>query len=125
MKELTFRVQQSNATPHYVVTIRKHEKNISAHCTCELGGQDSLCKHRLSLLSGKAKWVISNNVPDVKRVLSWVAWSDVGQAITKAVHAQKRLKDARKVLEKADKNLHEAEEVMAAAQQVLIQAMND
>ncbi|MBF0161896.1 MAG: hypothetical protein HQL88_06375 [Magnetococcales bacterium] len=125
MKELHFRVQTSSDTPHYTVSIHKDDKNISAHCTCEHGGRETLCKHRLAILSGKAKWIISDNAADVKRVLSWVAWSDVGQAITKAVYAQKRLKDAQKELERATALLQDAEAEMSAAQQALIQAMND
>ena len=125
MQELSFRVQASNDTPHYTVTIQKDEHHLTAHCSCENGGANALCKHRLSILAGKAKWVISDNVPDVKRVLSWVAWTDLGEAILKATHAQKRLKEAEKELEKATAQCKAAEEDASATRDALIHAMND
>jgi hypothetical protein len=125
MNELIFRVQVSNETPHYIVTIRRDKKNLTALCTCEQGGDHTLCKHRLSILSGKAKWVISDNTADVRQVLSWVAWTDVGQAIAKVVHAQKQLKDAEKELAKATERMQSATEEAELARQRLIQVMND
>lgn len=125
MNELTFRVQVSNETPHYIVTIRKDQKNLTAHCTCEQGGPHTLCKHRLSILSGKAKWVISDNAADVRKILSWVAWTDVGQSIAKVVHAQKQLKEADKELTKATERFKEAEAGAEAARQALIETMNN
>ncbi|MEO5339865.1 MAG: hypothetical protein H7837_05010 [Magnetococcus sp. MYC-9] len=125
MKELQFLVQESNETPHYTVTIRKNERNLTAHCTCEQGGPDTLCKHRLSILSGKAKWVIGDNGAETKQVLSWVAWTDIGQAITRASHAQKQLRDAERELAKATARLQEAEEAARITRQALIQSMSD
>lgn len=125
MKELKFLVQKSNDTPHYTVTIRKEKNNLTALCSCEQGGIDTLCKHRLFILAGKAKWVISENTADVKQVQSWLAWTDVGQAINEITQAQKELKDAEKDLEKATNRLKEAEQAAVSAKQHLIQAMNN
>ncbi len=125
MKELIFRVQTSNEHPHYVVTVCKAEKNLTVHCTCENGGPHTLCKHRLSILAGKAKWVISENVTDVEQVRSWVAWTDVGQAINKVTQAQKKIKEAEKDRDKALERLKAATEEADAAREALIQAMND
>ncbi|MBF0585091.1 MAG: hypothetical protein HQL80_12775 [Magnetococcales bacterium] len=125
MKELKFIVQESNNTPHHTVTIRKEKNNLSAHCTCESGGRDTLCQHRLSILAGKAKWVISDNGADVKRVINWLAWTDVGLAINEVTQTQKQLKAAGKELEAATERLKEAEKAAAEARTKLIEAMND
>lgn len=124
MKELKFLIQESNTTPHHTVTIRKEKNNLTALCSCEQGGPDTLCKHRLFILAGKAKWVISENTADVKQVQSWLAWTDVGQAINAVTQAQKKLKNAEKDLEKATENLKEAEEAAITTRQQLIQAMS-
>ncbi|MEO5363333.1 MAG: hypothetical protein H7838_06880 [Magnetococcus sp. DMHC-8] len=125
MKELRFRVQISNEHPHCTVTIRKEKHNLTAHCTCEQGGPDTLCVHRLSILAGKAKWVISDNADEIKQVLSMVAWTDVGQAVNKVTYAQKQIREATKDRDKALEHLKMAEAAAEAARQELIRAMND
>ena len=129
--ELNFTVQVSNDTPHYTVIIRRDEHDLSARCTCENGDLGALCKHRLSILSGQTKWVISNNIAGVKTVRSWVVSTDVGQAIIKLVRSQKRLQDAHEELERVAQLLCTTEsEVEAAAVEVnvsrgeLVQAIN-
>ena len=73
MDELDFLVQVSNLTPCYTVSIKKSENKLTARCSCENGGVHSLCKHRLSILAGKDKWVVSSIFFAARRVLSWVA----------------------------------------------------
>ncbi|MBF0582845.1 MAG: hypothetical protein HQL80_01275 [Magnetococcales bacterium] len=124
MDEIKFNIQVSNDTPHYTVTISKEKKRLTASCTCESGGPDTLCKHRLSILAGKAKWVISNNTAEVKHVLSWAASTGVGDAIVRMVRAQKRLKDTEQELIKATHNREEAEQEAITSRQELIQALS-
>ncbi|MBF0097393.1 MAG: SWIM zinc finger family protein [Magnetococcales bacterium] len=125
MKELSFLVQNSNDEPHYTVTIRKEKRNVTAFCTCPQGGAGLLCKHRLSLLSGKAKMVIGDNADEVKQITSWIAWTDVGNALNKLAHIQKEIKKAEKEVEEANAGLEKVKQALADARQVLIKAMGD
>lgn len=131
MDELSFLVQVSSTTPHCTVTIRRNGDHLTASCTCEQGGAGTVCRHRLSILSGQTKWVISDNLLSVKRVLTWVASTDIGQTIVDQVHAQKRLQEAKANLEKctealrsAEVELAEAELAAVAVKQSLIEAIN-
>ena len=131
MDELSFLVQVSSDTPHCTVTVRNDGDIVTARCTCESGGPGVLCKHRLSILSGQTKWVISNNLLSVKRVLTWVASTDIGHTIVRQAHAQRRVHEAREELENMAQRLKTAEAELVAteaeavdAKQALIQAVN-
>ncbi|MEO5352273.1 MAG: hypothetical protein H7835_03555 [Magnetococcus sp. XQGC-1] len=116
MDELSFIVQVSNGTPHCSVTIGKEGDKLTALCSCDSGGAGTLCKHRLSILSGQTKWVISDNIAGVKLVRSWVAMTDVGQTIIRMVRAQKRLQEAKVQVEAALQALRTVEEEAEAAE---------
>ncbi|MBF0399544.1 MAG: hypothetical protein HQL80_13395 [Magnetococcales bacterium] len=123
MDELNFIVQVSSNTPHCTVTVRRDETdNVTAQCSCENGGSETVCRHRLSILSGQTKWVISDNLLAVKRVLSWVASTDIGHAIINQVHAQQRVQTAKLELEKLTQQLEKAEVELATAQAEAIAA---
>jgi hypothetical protein len=125
MRELIFLVQANNDEPHYTVTIRKEKRNVTALCTCPQGGAGVLCKHRLSLLSGKAKMVLGDNADEVKQITSWIAWTDVGNALNKIAHIQKDLKKAEKGVEEANAAVEKVRQELAKAREVLIKAMGD
>ena len=90
MKELMFMAQESNDEPPRQVTISKEKGNVTARCTCPRGGVGHICRHRLSILSGNGRLIVSDNVADVKHVEDWVVWSDVGVLIARLAEAQKR-----------------------------------
>ena len=130
MEKVSFVMQVSSNTPHRTVTICKDGKKITAHCTCESGWADALCKHRLSILVGQFKWVISGNIASVKHVRAWAMATDVGPAIVQLFRAQKSLQEAKLKLQKivqshgvAEKAVNVIEEEVNAAREMLIQAM--
>ncbi|MEO5355095.1 MAG: hypothetical protein H7835_18060 [Magnetococcus sp. XQGC-1] len=125
MKELHFMVQESNDEPPRRVTITKEKNNLTAHCTCPRGGSGHVCRHRLSILSGNGRLVVSDNVADVKRVEVWVVWSDVGGLMARLVEAQKRLQAVRGEAEKSAAAVNEAADDVRAVQRLLVQAIND
>ncbi|WP_130470747.1 SWIM zinc finger family protein [Candidatus Magnetaquicoccus inordinatus] len=125
MKEMQFLVQYSNEEPHYTVTVRKEKRNITALCTCPQGGAGLLCKHRLSLLAGKAKIVIGDNADKIKDLVSWIAWTDVGNAMNKIAEIQKEIKKAEKELADATANLAKQQQELTEARNKLIKVMGD
>ncbi|MBF0183445.1 MAG: hypothetical protein HQM06_03515 [Magnetococcales bacterium] len=125
MKELSFLVQYSNEEPHYTVTVRKEKRNITALCTCPQGSPGQLCKHRLNILSGKGKIIIGDNADQLKLVTSWIAWTDVGQALNKIAEAQKEIKKAEKELDEATAKLAKCQQELVDARSQLIKAMSD
>lgn len=86
-----FLVQGSEETPYKVVFV-KMDSNIQADCSCRAGIVGMLCKHRLSILDGDNRAVVSENANEVAEVASWLAGSPVGEAIAEvvALEAQKR-----------------------------------
>ena len=116
MDELSFIVQASNDTPHCTVTVRKDAEALTAHCTCASGGSDTVCKHRISILSGQKKWVISNNLSGVELVRSWVVSTKVGPALIRLVRIQQRLQEARSELDQIAKSLKAAGEIVERAE---------
>ena len=78
-----FLVQGSEPTP-YKVVFRKDGAELKADCTCRAGVNKLLCKHRLSILDGDKGAVVSDNFDQVAEVVSWLAGSKVGQAISRS-----------------------------------------
>ncbi|MBF0164598.1 MAG: hypothetical protein HQL97_08575 [Magnetococcales bacterium] len=106
MPELYFQVRGERGVPLEIV-IRKTGKNLTATCACS-AGVDDICQHRITLLSGSSKDVISNNPEDVKKVVSWIAGTDVGKALQDMVDAIKQLENAREDFADARKRLIKA-----------------
>lgn len=79
-----FLVQGSEKTPYKVVFI-KVDTDIKAECTCRAGIVGMLCKHRLSILDGDNRAIVSDNTDEVTEVASWLVGSPVGEAIAEVV----------------------------------------
>ena len=125
MKELKFLAQESNAEPQHTVTITKDKNNLTARCTCPRGGVGHICRHRLSILAGNSRMVVSGNVADVKHVEAWVVWSDVGVLIARLIDAQKRLHAVKSEAEKSTAAVNEAINEVRTVQRLLVRAIND
>ncbi|MEO5332618.1 MAG: hypothetical protein H7839_11385 [Magnetococcus sp. YQC-5] len=92
MSEISFQVFGPNNKLLDVV-FRKNGKNLTALCTCSAGVND-ICQHRINILSGSTKEIISNNADDVKKVTSWIAGTDVGKALHHVLECIKKLENA-------------------------------
>ena len=125
MKELQFMAQESNDEPPRRVTITKEKGNVTARCTCPRGGVGHICRHRLSILAGNSRMVVSGNVADVKHVEAWVVWSDVGVLIARLIDAQKRLHAVKSEAEKSTAAVNEAINEVRTVQRLLVRAIND
>jgi hypothetical protein len=87
-----FLVQGSDLSP-YKVVFKKNGPDLKASCSCRAGVNRLLCKHRLSILDGDKKAVVSENTNQVIEVASWLAGSNVGDAISEvvALESEKKL----------------------------------
>ena len=81
MKEITFRVKGSAATPYEVIFIRDGD-SLTAICDCPAGRHSNACKHRLSILDGKSRGIVSDNADRVPMVVEWLKGTDVEAALT-------------------------------------------
>lgn len=106
MSELLFQVQGPQGRP-LAVTIRKNGKNLTATCSCS-SGVDDICQHRINILSGSSKEIISNNHEEVKKVTSWIAGTDVGKAMHDMIESLKHLENAQEDFANARKRLIKA-----------------
>ena len=89
MKEIQFRVKGSAATPYEVIFIRDGD-SLTAICDCPAGQHSNACKHRLSILDGKARGIVSDNADQVPTVVvvesaSYAAHVEDPEAIAEAV----------------------------------------
>ena len=80
MSELTFRVKGSSAEP-YEITFIKDGDSLTALCSCPAGQYGNFCKHRIAILDGNGKAVVSDNVDQVAVVRDWLAGTDVAAAL--------------------------------------------
>ncbi|MEO5333842.1 MAG: hypothetical protein H7839_17655 [Magnetococcus sp. YQC-5] len=125
MKEINFITQASNKEPAYMVTVRKEESNLTARCTCPAGGVGQICRHRLSILSGDEKVVISDNSAQIKEIEAWVVWSDVGMLIAHLAQAQWRLQKIQEDAERSASAFDKAFDEVRTIERLLIQAINN
>ena len=71
-----FLVQGSTPIP-YKVVFTKNGDNLTARCSCKAGIHGMHCKHRINILKGDVKGIVSQNEEDVEVVVSWLPGSDV------------------------------------------------
>ena len=102
--EINFLVQGSAKDP-YEVTFIKDGDNLAALCTCPAGKMGQYCKHRINILGGSIKNVVSENVDDVKVVESWLPGTDVETALIEVLAAEKEFKAAKQNLMNYKKKL--------------------
>jgi len=102
-----FLVQGSDPNP-YKVVFRRTENEVKANCNCRAGVNGLLCKHRLAILDGDGRAVVSGNLSEVEEVASWVADSPVAQAISEVVALEAQKKDLEEKIKNAKKQVAKA-----------------
>jgi len=88
MNELSFLVKGS-ATDPYEVTFIKDGDSLTALCTCPAGQFGNFCKHRLSILDGNDKAIVSDNANRVPTIVEWLQGTDVAAALAEFRNAEK------------------------------------
>ena len=109
MQELVFNVKGSAKEPYEIIFIKDGD-SLTAICSCMAGQHGNACKHRIGILGGSSKGIVSDNAGDVETVVGWLPGTDVDAA----------LKDLRAV-EQA-KPVDKA--ALSAAKRTLARAMN-
>jgi uncharacterized Zn finger protein len=105
MQEISFQVQGSALKPYAVVFIRGSNTNLSAFCTCPAGENGQCCKHRLAIFAGIQTNIVSSNVSDVTIVQSWLAGTDIEQALIEVNKLESETIKIKKALLVAKKKL--------------------
>ena len=104
MEEINFLVQDSAAEP-YKASFIKDGYSLTAFCTCPAGVNGRACKHRISILNGSGKGIVSENVEDVQKVKTWLPGSEVEEALSAVRKAELLAAAGKKDLSAAKKNL--------------------
>ena len=97
MEKITFKVQGSAREP-YNTDFSRTGTNIAAYCSCPAGKVGQLCKHRLGILQGNTKGIVSGNDGEVQTVMSWIRGTDVEDTLRQLHEAEKGFEDVKKQL---------------------------
>ncbi len=108
MPEINFMVKGSADDP-YEVTFLKTDDRLLVLCTCPAGENRRHCKHRVAIMKGSGKHIVSGNREDIATVQAWLAGSPIEKAL-QALNEAERGDDAK---------------ALAAAKLRLARAMND
>jgi uncharacterized Zn finger protein len=107
MEELTFLVKGSSKDPYEVIFIKDGD-SLTAICNCPAGTYGNFCKHRISILDGNAKAIVSDNAEQATKVIDWLAGTDVEEALTDVRAAEKVDDSEKKLLNAAKRKLARA-----------------
>jgi len=110
MEEIEFDVQGSAVAPYSVVFSKKSDVKFSVSCSCPAGVFGKYCKHRVSILDGDTKGIVSDNLEQVELVQSWIKGTDIERALIqikeldiKAAQIKKELAASKKLVAKSMK----------------------
>ena len=78
--EMTFQVKGSSTAP-YEVTFIKDGESLTAICTCPAGQYGNFCKHRIAILDGDDRAIVSANADKVPTIGAWLEGTDVASAL--------------------------------------------
>ncbi|MBN1497095.1 MAG: SWIM zinc finger family protein [Spirochaetes bacterium] len=101
---IKFHVQGSAQDP-YIVTFTLDDNVLTAFCTCPAGENGTYCKHRVNILQGISKGIVSGNTDEVQTILSWLPGTPLESAINAYKTAEKNYDKARKELTSAKHRL--------------------
>jgi len=106
-QKVKFLVQGTSMTPHEV-RFGIRGTNLTARCSCQAGLKGQYCKHRLRILNGETKDIISGNEEDMLKVVAWLAGTDVESTLKEFVLAEEAFETAKERLSNLKKNLARA-----------------
>lgn len=107
MNELSFLVKGSAADP-YEVTFIKDGDSLTALCTCPAGQFGNFCKHRITILDGDGKAIVSDNANRVATIVEWLQGTDVAAALLEYRNLEQSGDGSKSVLAAAKKKLARA-----------------
>lgn len=107
MEEIVFQVQGSSSKPYEVLFIKDGD-SLTAICDCLAGTHGNACKHRLNILDGKTKGIVSDNAGKVPIIVAWLEGTDVAKALADVRAAEKGGADTKSELAAAKRRLARA-----------------
>jgi len=103
MEETIIFLVQGSAKEPYKVKFSKKDQKITATCTCQAGRFSEYCKHRISILTNKSNDIVSENIEDVQKISSWIANTEIENALNHFIQMQELEKKAKSETKKAKK----------------------
>jgi len=107
LNELSFLVKGSASDP-YEVTFIKDGESLTALCTCPAGQFGNFCKHRITILDGDGKAIVSDNAGRVSTIVDWLPGTDVAAALSEYRDVEKAGGESKSALAAAKKKLARA-----------------
>lgn len=102
MAQFIFRHEGSEAEP-YELVYKSSEGNVVFSCNCRAGQVGLTCKHRLNLLNGNLKGLVSGNLIDVEEMIKDSINSKIANGLKEIAEAEAAANAAKKRLEMAKK----------------------
>ena len=103
MDTITFKVQGSQSEPYSVIFKKKDD--LSASCTCQAAQHGLACKHRLNILLGDTKGIVSGNSNEVSTISSWLQGTELESAFESVKEAEQELERAKKKVDNCKRRL--------------------
>lgn len=107
MDTLNFKIQGSASDP-YIITFTKEGNNLKAFCDCPAGQNWKHCKHRVGLLTGSTKGLVSDNSNELVTLQGMMEGTDLEVALGEYLKADEASTEAKKQLTKTKKVLVQA-----------------
>ncbi|MCP4299142.1 MAG: SWIM zinc finger family protein [Gammaproteobacteria bacterium] len=107
LNELTFLVKGSSADP-YELTFIKDGDSLTALCSCPAGQYGNFCKHRIAILDGNGRAIVSENAAQLSTVVNWLQGTDVEAALTEFRNIEKSADAPKSALVTAKRKLARA-----------------
>ncbi|WP_166296243.1 SWIM zinc finger family protein [Photorhabdus tasmaniensis] len=105
MEKINFLVQGSAEEP-YKVTFTKDVKEFLAFCTCPAGENGMYCKHRINIINGDTRNIVSDNIQQVNIIAKqWLPNSSIEAALEDVKRAESLLDDIKRALSLAKRNV--------------------
>ncbi|ETS31050.1 MULTISPECIES: SWIM zinc finger family protein [Photorhabdus] len=104
MEKINFLVQGSAEEP-YKATFIKDGKDFLAFCTCPAGENGMYCKHRINIINGDTRNIVSDNIQQVDIISKqWLPNSSIEAALEDIKRAESLLDDIKRAISLAKRN---------------------
>ncbi|WP_158537822.1 MULTISPECIES: SWIM zinc finger family protein [unclassified Photorhabdus] len=109
MEKINFLVQGSAEEPYKVTFTKKDEKDFLAFCTCPAGENGMYCKHRINIINGDTRNIVSDNIQQVDIIArQWLPNSSIEAALEDVRKAESLLDDIKRAISLAKRNAAKA-----------------
>lgn len=108
MDSILFQVQGSQPDPYVIEFTKNGDGSLTVKCSCPAGDTGLHCKHRIGLLTGETKDLVSRNKPELETVKAWLQGTDLEKCLAEYLRLESELEVMKRQLNKAKKQLAEA-----------------